>query len=192
MTSLTWLEIFANLANLTSVFLAAKNQRHTWTIGIFACLLFAWLFYQVQLYADVTLMFFFIITSAIGWWQWQPGKVSADIRRTAWPQLLLFALIAVATLIGYGYLLHSTTDAYAPFADSAILAFSVLAQLLLMNHRLEAWWFWLVVNSIAVPLYAIRGLEITALVYAGFWLNAFFGLYSWRKQYAQQDAHLGA
>lgn len=190
MTSLTWLEVFANLANLTSVFLAARNHRHTWTVGIFACLLFALLFYQVQLYADVTLMFFFVITSAIGWWQWQPGKASADIRRTHWLQLLIFAGIALFTLLGYGYLLHSTTDAYAPFADSAILAFSVLAQLLLMNHRLEAWWFWLLVDTIAVPLYAMRGLELTAIVYAGFWCNALYGMYSWRKQYAQQGKTL--
>ncbi|WP_037338594.1 nicotinamide riboside transporter PnuC [Saccharospirillum impatiens] len=182
MTSLTLLEYSANAFFLSSVFLAARNNRHTWTLGIVGCVLFGVLFYQVQLYADATLMVFYIGTSVIGWQQWQRGGSAAEIQRTPWLQLELFSLAALATLVGYGYILHLNTDAYAPFADSAILAFSVLAQLLLMKRRIETWWFWLVVNTIAVPLYASRGLNLTAIVYVGFWLNACYGLWRWHRE----------
>ena len=49
MSSLTLLEYSANAFFLISVFLAARNHRHTWTLGIVGCVLFAVLFFQVQL-----------------------------------------------------------------------------------------------------------------------------------------------
>ena len=73
------------------------------------------------------------------------------------------------------------TDAAAPLPDSAVMAFSVIAQLLLMKRRLETWWFWLGVNTIAVPLFVSRGLYVTAALYAGFWLNAVISLRHWRR-----------
>ena len=57
-------EIAACLAYALSVWLAARNNIHTWWIGIIGSGLYAWVFYSVQLYADVTLQFFFIITSS--------------------------------------------------------------------------------------------------------------------------------
>lgn len=87
---------------------------------------------------------------------------------------------AVCVAVGYGWLLHRFTDAYAPFLDSVVLAFSVLGQLLLMRRRYESWWCWLLVNSVAVPLYLTRGLTVTALLYAAFWINALVALFRWR------------
>ena len=83
--------------------------------------------------------------------------------------------------IGYGSLLHRFTDAYAPFLDSLVLAFSVLGQFLLMGRRYESWWCWLLVNTIAVPLYLSRGLHVTAVLYAAFWVNAVVALARWRR-----------
>ena len=178
---LMYLEYAANGFYLLAVFLAARNSIHTWWLGIIGCLLFAALFYQVKLYAEVLLMLFFVVTNGIGWyqWGWQSG-VRQVTNTPLWRLAGYSALAALVTLL-YGYILHSMTDAYAPFIDSAILMFSVIAQFLLMNRKLETWWFWLVVNTVAVPLYFSRELQLTAIVYIGFWFNAWYGLYLWRK-----------
>ena len=84
-------------------------------------------------------------------------------------------------MLAYGGLLYLHTDAFAPFADSAVLTFSVVAQLLLMKRRVETWWFWLIVNTVAVPLYASRDLTLTSVVYVGFWINACYGLWRWNR-----------
>lgn len=62
-----------------------------------------------------------------------------------------------------------------------MLAFSVLGQLLLMKRRLESWWCWLVVNTLAIPLYLSRGLYLTGVLYAGFWVNALISLRHWTR-----------
>jgi nicotinamide mononucleotide transporter len=92
----------------------------------------------------------------------------------------MFLAGAVVTTF-YGWLLHRFTNAFAPFLDSVVLAFSVLGQLLLMRRRYESWWCWLLVNSIAVPLYFTRGLTLTAILYTAFWINAIVALVRWRK-----------
>lgn len=133
------LEIFANLFYLAAVLLAARNSVHTWSIGLIGCVLFAWLFFHVQLYADVTLQGFFIVTSLVGWWSWLHGRKGAPmpIGRTDWHGLALALLVAVLVALGYGALLQHFSDAYAPFIDSLVLTLSVLAQLLLMRRKLE-------------------------------------------------------
>ncbi len=52
-----------------SIFLAGRNNIHSWWTGIVGCALFSVLFFESQLYADVALQLFFIVTCVIGWRQ---------------------------------------------------------------------------------------------------------------------------
>jgi nicotinamide mononucleotide transporter len=177
------LEIGSNAVNGLSIFLAGRNSVHTWWTGIIGCVLFGLLFYGQKLHADATLQVFFIATSAIGWHAWLAGDDGAQrpIRRTPAGHLFVFATAAVAVAMGYGWLLHRFTDAWSPFWDSMVLAFSVLAQLLLMSRRIETWAGWLIVNSIAVPLFWSRGLHLTSAIYGIFWLNAVVSFVHWSR-----------
>jgi nicotinamide mononucleotide transporter len=176
-------EIAANTLNALSILLAARNSVHTWWTGIIGCVLFAAVFFSAKLYADTTLQVFFIVTSVIGWWTWLRGGQGQPlpVRRTHSSALAGLLAAAVLVAVAYGWLLHRFTDAYAPFLDSIILAFSVLGQFLLMGRRYESWWCWLLVNTIAVPLYTFRGLHVTAVLYAAFWINAIVALVRWRR-----------
>ncbi len=181
---MTALEIAANAVTTVSVALAARNSVHTWWTGIVGSVLFSVLFAQSQLYADATLQLFFIATSAWGWRYWQHGAQGAQaaVQRTSPRALATMALAALAVSVAYGSLLKHWTDAYAPFVDSAVLAFSVVAQLLLMQRRIETWPAWLLVNTLSVPLFASRGLQLTAVLYAAYWCNAWYGWWRWRQQ----------
>jgi len=180
-----WLEIVANSVNLISIALATRNSIHTWWTGILGCVLFGWLFFTSQLYADVTLQVFFIATSALGWWHWlhhRGIRVERPITRTSPSELLLTVPLGVAATLGYGWLLHRFTDAYAPFFDSAVLALSVAGQILLMRRKVETWVFWFLANTIAVVVFSSRELWITAFFYTLFWFNAPVGFLRWRRE----------
>ena len=181
---MTGLEFAANVVTALSVLLAGRNSVHTWWSGIIGCILFALMFYQVKLYADVALQGFFVVTGVLGWYQWLYGRGGRElaIAQTSWNVLVGMLITGIVVTFIYGYLLHHYTDAYAPFVDSAVLAFSVLAQLLLMQRRVETWLFWLIVNSIAIPLYASRELYFTAALYSVYWVNAVIAWYEWRRQ----------
>jgi nicotinamide mononucleotide transporter len=178
------LEIAANAVMAVSIVLAGRNNIHSWWIGIVGCSLFSVLFYSTQLYADVALQLFFIVTCVIGWRQWLRGDHghALHIRTTRPGTLVTMALAGVVAAAGYGLMLKHYTDAFAPYVDSAVLMFSVIAQILLMGRRIETWPFWLLVNTISVPLYASRGLYLTAALYVGYWINALVAWRHWRRQ----------
>jgi nicotinamide mononucleotide transporter len=176
-------EIAANAFVAAAIFLAARNSIHTWWCGIVGCAIFVWVFYEVKLYADVTLQGFFIITSVVGWYRWLHGHAgeALPVRFSRPSHLALWTAMALAAAGGYGWLLHRFTDAYAPFLDSILLVFSILGQFLMMERRVENWWSWLLVNTIAVPLYASRGLYVTSVLYGAYWINAIVALVRWRR-----------
>lgn len=178
------LELTASGVTTVSIILAGRNSLHTWWTGILGCLLFAFVFYDARLYADVVLQGFFVITSLAGWWQWLHGShgTSLQVSMGGHRMVVQASLVGLVTTLAYGALLHVFTDAYAPFPDSAVLAFSVIAQIMLMRRRIETWPFWLLVNSIAVPLYASRGLYITSGLYCAYWINACIAWFYWRRE----------
>jgi nicotinamide mononucleotide transporter len=187
--STTNLELAANAVMALSIVLAGRNNIHSWWLGIVGCALFGALFYGVQLFADVALQLFFIATCAIGWYEWARGGggkalpiTSARTATLAW-----MGAAGVAGTVGYGLMLHHYTSAYAPFVDSAVLAFSIVAQLLLMARRVETWPVWLLVNAVSVPLYTSRGLYLTAVLYAAYFINALVSWRWWRRQMGTQS-----
>lgn len=186
---ITPIEMAANVVTAASIFLAGRNSVHTWWLGVIGCILFGVTFFEARLYADVTLQVFFVATSLVGWWHWLHGRGGAPVpvSRAGRRQVVTGIAVAIVATAGYGILLQRFTDAYAPFVDSAVLAFSVVAQIPLMQRRVETWPVWLLVNSIAVPLFASRGLHLTAALYVAYWFNAWYGWYRWRRLAAQAD-----
>jgi nicotinamide mononucleotide transporter len=177
------LEIAANAFNAASIVLAARNSVHTWWTGILGCALFTVVFVEARLYADVTLQIFFIASCLAGWWSWLHGDHGAalPITRTSARGFTILATCACLAAAAYAGLLHRFTNAASPGPDSIVLTFSVLGQLLLVRRKYESWWCWLIVNTIAIPLYASRGLRLTALLYVLFWVNGVVALRSWRR-----------
>ena len=176
---MTTQELAANVMVTLSIVLAGRNSIHTWWTGIVGCALFAWVFGEARLYADVTLQGFFIVSSVVGWWRWHGNRHAAPIpvTRASLNTVQIAAAIGALAALSYGALLHRFTDAYAPFLDSVVLTFSVIGQWLMMQRRVESWPFWLLVNIVAVPLYASRELYLTSALYAFYLVNA---LVSWR------------
>lgn len=184
------LELLANLLNAASIWLAGRNSIHTWWTGIAGCALFGWVFFDARLYADVTLQAFFIGSSIIGYARWRGGHTRAPrpITRSKLTHAVALGAFTLFASSAYAWILRRYTDAALPFADSLVLGFSVLGQLLLVARRIENWWCWIVVNSVAVPLYALRGLSLTAVLYACFWVNAWIALIHWRRLLRDEPA----
>lgn len=179
---ISYLELAANIMTALCIYLAGRNKVLTWPIGIIATVLFGALFYQANLYADVTLQVFFVVTGIIGWIGWSnnrlvgvvPSKINKKIFAVFTSWAIVFAML-------YGFILHQYTDAYAPFIDSLVLTLSILAQFLLMRKNIETWLVWLTVNMLSIPLYISRDLYLTAFMYSLFLVNAIVSWVYWKK-----------
>lgn len=188
---MSYIELMATLFGLISVYLAARNKVATWPTGIVNEIALFFLFFQVQLYADMLLQVFFLVVTIFGWYNWRrPGEETAVGRLSAnMVQVYLASLVSGTLLTGIviqyvhvwlpAWLPQPTTY---PYADSFVMVASILATFLLAKRRLETWVLWIAVDIVSILLYYIKGLNFLALEYLIFLGLAIAGLLEWRKK----------
>ncbi|WP_082462418.1 nicotinamide riboside transporter PnuC [Agromyces sp. Leaf222] len=195
-------EAIGFLTGALCVWAVARGSILNWPLGIVNNLAFLLLFAGVGLYADAALQIAFGVLGVYGWVQWskrrrgwtgvaggsgEAGVVAAasalPIRRATGRELLIGGAIALVATVAVGYLLAAETNSQVPWPDAFILAFSLLATWGQAKKLLEQWWIWIAVDLVSIPLYLVKGLWLTALLYTGFLALCVYGLTRWTREY---------
>ena len=176
-------EVLAFVTGAWAVWLAARNNVWNWPIGVVNSVFFVVLFWEGRLYFDMSINVFYVVTGVWGWWVWLFGgeqRSEKPIGRVGIVEAAIVLSIGVAltVLMWHGGLL---IDDAAPALDAITTGLSVVAQWLLMRRLIENWFVWIAADLIYVPLYASRGLPLTAILYAVFLLMCLRGLVEWRR-----------
>ena len=90
---------------------------------------------------------------------------------------MVFVLVATW---GLTVVLRAAHD-IAPFWDALTTALSLAAQFLLNAKKIENWAFWIAADLIYVPLYVVKRLDLTAIVYVLFLGMCVGGVGAWRR-----------
>jgi len=185
---LTLLEATGVVAYAWSVWLLAKNRPAGWWVGLVGCALYAVIFYNVRLYAEVMIQVFYFVTSLQAIYIWLRGganKTERPVSRLPAPWLIGTGVAVITgTLVLRGILIE--LRGAAPFWDALTTVLSLTAHLYLMGRFVESWYLWVAVDTIYVPLYASRELYVTSILYAFFLLMAANGLRNFRRAYREQ------
>jgi nicotinamide mononucleotide transporter len=100
---------------------------------------------------------------------------------------LKFHLISIAVIvvlaIVLGFLMQRFTNQAAPFVDAPITLFSLFATYLVAQKVVENWWYWIVIDSICIPLFYSRGLYVTSILYVVYTIMAVVALIQWDRNY---------
>ena len=185
------LEIFAFIVSVLGVWLTTRRSLWNFPFSLLSVLLYAVIFYQVKLYADMALQGVFAATLLYGLWQWLRGrKADGEIRvaRIGVRELLISALAGAATAAVLGFGLYSRTDASLPWLDSALTGFSLVGTWWGARKYIANWWLWIVLDSIYIGEYIYKQLNLTAVLYAAFVPLAVLGLWDWRRALRAQSA----
>jgi nicotinamide mononucleotide transporter len=181
-------EVLAFATGALCVWLVARQHIANWGVGIANCLLFILIFTDSGLYADAALQLVFIALGAFGWWNWARGGGSGEdtlpVSRTGRAEWLGLAVAGGAGLGAITALLSTATDSTVPFWDALTTVLSLLATYGQCRKRLESWYLWIAADIVYVPLYAYKGLYLTAILYIGFMALCVTGLVSWRRDLA--------
>jgi nicotinamide mononucleotide transporter len=183
------LEATGVITGILCVYLAAKNVIWNWPFAIISVAIYIFIFFEAKLYADMGLQFYFLGMNIYGWYFWsRKPKTEAKvpvIRITSKEITLSIIGILLFTAI-IGFLLKKGTDAAFPFIDSFCTACSLIAQILLARKVLENWLIWVFVDVIYVVVYTAKNLNLTAGMYALYFVIAALGYWDWRKDYRLQ------
>jgi nicotinamide mononucleotide transporter PnuC len=87
-----------------------------------------------------------------------------------------------------GSLLSQHSDAAWPYVDSFTTWASVITTVMVAKKILENWLYWLVIDSISIPLYVDRGLYPTAMLFVAYLIIVIFGYIKWRRHYLEQQS----
>lgn len=184
-------EVIAVAFGLLSVWLTTRQSIWCWPTGLVQVALFLFVFWDAKLYSDVILHAVYVVLQVYGWVYWTIGGAS----RTALPVTRLHPVVAVAWVgvvgvgtLAWGYGMASFTDAALPYWDAGIAVASLVAQYLMTRKYLENWLVWMVVDVVAVGVYAGKGLYLTAGLYAVFFVLCVLGLVSWVKSMKARPA----
>ena len=185
------LEIIAALVGALSVWLSVRQNIWSWPTAIVNVVLYAIVFYEAKLYADMGLQVVYAVLSIYGWYEWLyggAGRTELRVTRTG-PRLgLLLALVAAAGSVVLGLFLHRETDAALPFMDSFLSSTSLVAQWMMTKKLLENWAVWIAVDVLYVGMFIFKGLFLTSALYAVFLALAIKGFIDWRRSMSVQAA----
>ncbi len=181
-TDVEWLEALAVAASYACTALCIVQRRVNYVIGAVGTALYAVLFFRHGLIASAFLNVYLTPQLVYGWFRWRRDDQTrpvtwllADLR---WVPAYLG--VTIAAYLGGAWLVRAL-DGQLAWADSAILAGSILAQFLLDNKRIETWFVWIAVNVLAVWTYVAAGLVVAGLQYVIFIGTAVMGFTAWLR-----------
>ena len=178
------LELIAAVTGAISVWLSVRQSIWSWPTAIVNVVLYAVVFREAKLYADMGLQIIYAVLSVYGWYQWLyggQGRTQLRVSRTTPRLAVLLALIAASGSALLGTLLHRTTDAALPYMDSFLSSTSLVAQWMMTRKLLENWLVWIGVDVLYVGMFIFKGLYLTAGLYAVFLALAVKGYIDWRR-----------
>ena len=178
------IEIIAVVFGLLCVILTIRQNVWSWPVGLVQVVIYIWVFHEARLYSDVILHVIYVVLQFYGWYQWLYGTrddgplvVHRITRRSA----VTSVVIAITGITVLGFVMANYTDADLPYWDAAIAILSLIAQVFLARKVLESWFVWIIVDFIAIGVYSVKELHLTAGLYSVFLVLAITGWFTWNR-----------
>ena len=173
------LEIIAFLTSLIGVVLGVLGPRVTWPWWSLGSLLYAVLFFQSAYYASASLQFIFIAGGVWGWFGWGP-KGAKPQKSNNKERIVIITVLTIASFALWPVLtsIGATSSAIEAFGFVG----SVVAQLLMVWQRFEAWPIWLIVDAAYTYQYFNGKLYLTGFLYLIFTFIAIWGWIRWDRE----------
>ncbi len=185
------LEVTAALFGVLSVFYARCEDIKVYPTGIVSILIYVYITYTAVLYGDMLINIYYTAMSLYGWYRWTYPKADRDAvpityaLRKDWVVVgVVFSLTLLFVVAVYLYF-HKFNH-YTNYIDTLTTALFFVGMWLMVNKKIENWYFWIFGNVISVPLYFVKGLGFTALQFSVFLILALYGLRDWKKTYERE------
>ena len=189
LTSATLPEWIAVSSGIASVWCSRQENVWVYPLGLINTIIYTWLSFVSHLPGEAAVNFYYTIMSIYGWYCWlqrneQNEKrlhISYSSKRFWAVQSLFFAGTYLVLYFSLVYLKENFFDGAIPWADALASAAAFTGMWLMTQKKVESWYWWLLTNVTAVPLYYTKGLALTSIYYLVLTGLALSGLFKWKK-----------
>lgn len=161
-----------NVANILSVWLAAKNNRLTWGIGFVGVAITAVMFFMSGHYMSFAFNAYSAIMCVVGHFRWKSYTKENDAA-IRWSNPL--ASVAVSVVFSFAIYLFNTGLSQNPVLDSTGTAVSIVATYLLVKQDVNAWFLYLFSDVIYIYLGIKSGEWEYSVIYGIMMILAIYG-----------------
>lgn len=183
-------EIFGAIFGFLSVYFTIRQNICCWYFGLLQVTLYCFVFYTSKLYSDMILHVIYIFLQFYGWYNWKyGGSNKSTLRVTLLTHTMFWIVLTVLVTALLGYVMQTKTDASFPYEDAFITVASLVAQYLMIKKILQSWLFWIIVDVVAIVIYAYKDLYFTTVLYVLFLVMAVMGYLEWKKAYNEEFAY---
>ena len=181
-------EAVAVVFAIAYLLLAVKENILCWLFAFMSTAIYTVLFWDVSLLMESALNVYYMAMAVFGWYQWTRGGHNGGgephalgVQSMSGRQhVLVIAAIVVLTFVS-GFLLSEHSSAVWPYVDSFTTWASVITTYLVTRKYLQNWLYWIVIDTVSIPLYIDRGMGLTAVLFAAYVVIAVFGYRGWRR-----------
>ena len=189
--SLSLWEGVAVVLAIAYLLLAARENILCWYCALLTSAIYTALFWQVSLFMESVLNIYYMVMAVYGWQQWRYGGTNdagARIRTLSGSNhCWIIGIVLLLSLVNGYWLSHHTSAAW-PYVDAFMTWASVITTWMVARKILENWIYWMVIDSLSIPLYINRGLYLTAILFVGYVIIVVFGYLGWRRHYLAGNA----
>jgi nicotinamide mononucleotide transporter len=177
------MEWIAAIFGVICVYFTVKQNILCWPTGLISVSLSIFICYDAKLYSDVILNSIYVLVQFYGWYHWLYGGKGkselpvSDLNR----QLPLWIVTCIFGTVIWGFVMGRITDASVPYLDAFTTVGSLIAQWLMAQKKVENWYFWIIVDVVAIGLYWYKGLHVFSGLFAVYLILATVGLFEWKR-----------
>lgn len=186
------LEAGAVICALVYMVLVAREHIACWFFAFVSTALFTIVFFEAALSFSMALNIYYMLMAGYGYWQWQQGTTGgSEPALSVQPRPLRFHLwvIAAGSIISAALIWFTSADSanadwfntnWINALDIVMSVFSVLTTVMVAHKVYENWFYWMVINALAVIIYSASGLTVSAGLFAVYIVFAIYGWREWR------------
>ena len=194
---MNWIEMFAALLGIISVWYARKENILVFPFGIANVLIYIYICFTARLYANAGINAVYLISNIYGWYMWartDENNESLQITRNTLKQNVWSWVSVVVVYVAAFFVLREAnkTDpdylhSYLPYIDSFNTSFFLVATILMAVKKAENWVFWIIGDLVSIPIFISQGLYFTGIQYTVFLVLAILGWIEWKKKVEFSD-----
>jgi len=171
--------------------LAIKKSIWCWPAAFLSTAIYAWLFFDVNLFMESFLNAYYLIMALYGWKLWsrtktdQKSKSTNSFRIIRWSlkiHLMIILILFMGVLLT-GFLLSTYTSQDLAYLDSFTTIFALVATFMVTKKVLENWLYWIIINLVSVYLFYSKGLVLTSVLFSMYVILSVIGWYKWKTEF---------
>ena len=176
--------IIVNVANILSVWFAAKNNRLTWGVGFVGVAITAIMFFMSGHYMSFAFNTYSAIMCVIGHFTWN-RSVEKNDETIRWSKPYLPIVISI--ILGICIYVINVELSQNPLLDSIGTAVSIVAAYLLVKQDVNAWFLYLFSDVIYIYLGVTSGDWEYSIIFGVMMSLAIYGTKEFIRKYRKNE-----